>query len=86
MYHHGKSAAGGHYTVAVRQQLNSNSWIHIDDTAIRPVAATEVSVEISSAASRLSGNGQQSHGGHGGGFDGYPEKGAYLLFYSLVSQ
>ncbi|ORY44279.1 hypothetical protein BCR35DRAFT_311167 [Leucosporidium creatinivorum] len=44
VYHHGVYASGGHYTVAVRQQINSDSWLHIDDTSIRPISPSEVAV------------------------------------------
>ncbi|KAK4053350.1 hypothetical protein OIO90_003962 [Microbotryomycetes sp. JL221] len=44
VYHHGLHATGGHYTVAVRQQLNSHSWLHIDDTQIRPISPADVAV------------------------------------------
>jgi ubiquitin carboxyl-terminal hydrolase 10 len=36
VYHHGKSAAGGHYTVDVLRQ-DSNEWVRMDDTIIRRV-------------------------------------------------
>ncbi|KAL1842164.1 hypothetical protein VTJ49DRAFT_5937 [Mycothermus thermophilus] len=36
VYHHGKNASGGHYTVDVRRQ-DGREWIRIDDTVIRRV-------------------------------------------------
>lgn len=41
VYHHGKSAAGGHYTVDVLRQ-DSREWIRMDDTVIRRVRAEDV--------------------------------------------
>lgn len=41
VYHHGKSAAGGHYTVDVRRQ-DGREWVRMDDTFIRRVRAEEV--------------------------------------------
>lgn len=41
VYHHGRLATGGHYTVAVRRQDNSG-WIHIDDTHVWPIPAEQV--------------------------------------------
>ncbi|KAF2163154.1 hypothetical protein M409DRAFT_26597 [Zasmidium cellare ATCC 36951] len=41
VYHHGKSAAGGHYTVDVLRQ-DSREWIRMDDTIIRRVRAEDV--------------------------------------------
>ncbi|KAM0747240.1 cysteine proteinase [Meredithblackwellia eburnea MCA 4105] len=75
VYHHGKSASGGHYTVAVRQQINSNSWVHIDDTSIRPISPGDVAVD------RSAGGSMENRGGS----DGYGEKNAYLLCYRLVT-
>lgn len=77
MYHHGKSATGGHYTVAVRQHATSNNWFEIDDTRIEPISPNEVAVSVSS-------NRSNGTGGGGGYWDRGSEKGAYLLFYSLV--
>lgn len=54
VYHHGKSASGGHYTVAVRQA--NNNWIHIDDTRIESIAANEVAVSAGSGRGREDGN------------------------------
>ncbi|CAB4406302.1 unnamed protein product [Rhizophagus irregularis] len=39
VYHHGKSATGGHYTADI---LCQNDWLHIDDTAISPISLEEV--------------------------------------------
>lgn len=36
IYHHGSSAAGGHYTVDIRRQ-DGREWIRIDDTTIRRI-------------------------------------------------
>ena len=41
VYHHGKNASGGHYTVDVRRQ-DGNEWIRIDDTLIRRLHTEDV--------------------------------------------
>ncbi|KAL2071904.1 hypothetical protein VTL71DRAFT_13139 [Oculimacula yallundae] len=41
VYHHGKNASGGHYTVDVRRQ-DGKEWIRLDDTVIRRVRSEEV--------------------------------------------
>ncbi|KAK3674418.1 hypothetical protein LTR78_005887 [Recurvomyces mirabilis] len=41
VYHHGKSAAGGHYTVDLLRQ-DGREWIRIDDTFIRRIRPEDV--------------------------------------------
>lgn len=41
VYHHGRNASGGHYTVDVRRQ-DSREWIRLDDTVIRRIRSEEV--------------------------------------------
>lgn len=41
VYHHGKNASGGHYTVDVRRQ-DGREWIRIDDTVITRVRSEDV--------------------------------------------
>lgn len=41
VYHHGKNASGGHYTVDLRRQ-EGKEWIRMDDTAIRRIRADDV--------------------------------------------
>lgn len=41
VYHHGKNASGGHYTVDVRRQ-EGREWVRLDDTVIRRVRSEEV--------------------------------------------
>ena len=41
VYHHGKNASGGHYTVDVRRQ-EGIEWIRLDDTVIRRVRSEDV--------------------------------------------
>lgn len=41
VYHHGKSAAGGHYTVDVLRQ-DGREWIRMDDTVIRRIRPEDV--------------------------------------------
>lgn len=41
VYHHGKNAGIGHYTVDVRRQ-DGQEWIRMDDTVIRQVRSEEV--------------------------------------------
>ena len=44
VYHHGKYAGGGHYTVDVRRQ-EGREWVRLDDTVIRRVRAEDVANE-----------------------------------------
>ena len=41
VYHHGKNASGGHYTVDVRRQ-EGREWIRLDDTNIRRIRSQDV--------------------------------------------
>lgn len=41
VYHHGKNASGGHYTVDVRRQ-DGREWIRLDDTVIRRIHSDDV--------------------------------------------
>lgn len=41
IYHHGKYASGGHYTVDVRRQ-DGLEWIRLDDTVIRRIRSQDV--------------------------------------------
>ncbi|KAJ5090340.1 hypothetical protein N7532_009024 [Penicillium argentinense] len=41
IYHHGKNASGGHYTVDVRRQ-DGREWIRMDDTVLRRVRSEDV--------------------------------------------
>lgn len=41
VYHHGKNASGGHYTVDVRRQ-EGREWIRLDDTIIRRIRSDDV--------------------------------------------
>ncbi|OJD20053.1 hypothetical protein AJ78_00069 [Emergomyces pasteurianus Ep9510] len=41
IYHHGKNASGGHYTVDIRRQ-DGREWIRLDDTVIRRVRSEEI--------------------------------------------
>jgi len=41
IYHHGKNAGGGHYTVDVRRQ-DGREWVRLDDTTIRRLRSEEV--------------------------------------------
>lgn len=41
VYHHGKNASGGHYTVDVRRQ-DGQDWLRMDDTILRRVRSEDV--------------------------------------------
>lgn len=44
IFHHGKNASGGHYTVEVRRQ-DGREWIRLDDTIIQRLSSEEVAME-----------------------------------------
>lgn len=71
VYHHGSTASGGHYTVAVSRQDNQG-WLHFDDELVSPVAAEQVVVSQEEAESGRAG------------LIGGRERCAYLLFYLRV--
>lgn len=60
VYHHGKSAAGGHYTVDVRRQ-EGNEWIRLDDTVIRRVRSEDVAEGGAEEDPRLLAAALESH-------------------------
>lgn len=41
VYHHGKNAAGGHYTAAVHH-ANPFGWVNFDDNIIKTVNVNQV--------------------------------------------
>ncbi|KAK4670567.1 uncharacterized protein QC763_212900 [Podospora pseudopauciseta] len=58
VYHHGKNASGGHYTVDVRRQ-DGREWIRIDDTVIRRVRSEDVAEGGAEEDQAKSGSGNQ---------------------------
>ena len=76
VYHHGKYATGGHYTLDVLRQDHSE-WLKVDDTFIEPVNEADVvvgSVNSTTPGSQTFINPRT----------GIPDKVAYLLFYQKV--
>ncbi|WVW81815.1 hypothetical protein I302_103812 [Kwoniella bestiolae CBS 10118] len=71
VYHHGTSASGGHYTVAVSRQ-DGGGWIHFDDELVTNIPKEDVIVSKEEAESGKIG------------LIGGREKTAYLLFYQRV--
>lgn len=47
VYHHGRTAAGGHYTCDVLRQ--NAEWLHIDDTNITVISEADVTVDDQSS-------------------------------------
>jgi len=78
VYHHGKHASGGHYTVDVLRQDHSE-WIRIDDTNIEPVDENDV-VTINSRGERNTKMTEAKVNPT----TGVPDKVAYLLFYKRI--
>jgi len=73
IYHHGRSATGGHYTVSLKQQ--DGHWINIDDTNIRPISLADVAIDRTQEILRLSLPSS-------GTIDSQSERTAYLLFWT----
>ncbi|KAL7274495.1 hypothetical protein RUND412_002599 [Rhizina undulata] len=68
VYHHGKSASGGHYTVDVLRQ-DAKSWIRIDDTVIKRIRGDEVAVDVKDIGSFNNLDGED----HDGWVNGWEE-------------
>lgn len=62
VYHHGKNASGGHYTVDVRRQ-DGREWIRMDDTIIRRVKAEDVAEGGSEEDAEVLRKAMQQHKG-----------------------
>jgi ubiquitin carboxyl-terminal hydrolase 10 len=71
VYHHGHSATGGHYTVAVARP-DGTGWLHFDDETVQAVPAADVVVSEEEVR-----NGRA-------GLIGGRERCAYLLFYQRI--
>jgi len=73
VYHHGKNAGVGHYTVDVRRQ-DGSQWIRFDDTKIEVIRAEDVArrgaEEEPAKDSRKDGAGAGASGNRFGGMDG----------------
>jgi ubiquitin carboxyl-terminal hydrolase 10 len=73
IYHHGRNASGGHYTVDVRRQ-DGKEWVRLDDTVIRRVRSEDVAEGgseedpkvLAAALERHHHNGQASPAAWGG--------------------
>ena len=61
VYHHGKNAGGGHYTVDVRRQ-DGREWIRLDDINIRRVRKEEVAEAAGEEDSKVWAAVAESHG------------------------
>lgn len=61
VYHHGKNASGGHYTVDVRRQ-EGQEWIRLDDTLIRRVKSEDVAAEGAEEDSKVLASVLENHG------------------------
>ena len=80
VYHHGKNASGGHYTVDVRRQ-DGREWIRMDDTVLRRVRSEDVAeggVEEDAVKEALQSDHKRdtATGGSGNRFEGFGENDA----------
>ncbi|KAG9016020.1 hypothetical protein FRB90_003812 [Tulasnella sp. 427] len=78
VYHHGKHATGGHYTVDVLRQ-DQSEWIRIDDTTIDPIKEDDVATITHEGLKNPKAEGTKINP-----TTGVPDKVAYLLFYKQI--
>ncbi|KAF9284015.1 hypothetical protein BGZ68_004944 [Mortierella alpina] len=64
VYHHGRTAAGGHYTCDVLRQ--NSEWLHIDDTNITIISEADVTVDLDEKTKDLNGYNHNNHVHNGG--------------------
>ncbi|KAK4201441.1 hypothetical protein QBC40DRAFT_60306 [Triangularia verruculosa] len=75
VYHHGKNASGGHYTVDVRRQ-DGREWIRIDDTVIRRVRSEDVAEAGAEEEQAKTGDGNQKDSSGSNRFGGMNDEDA----------
>ncbi|KAI1321063.1 hypothetical protein EDD11_008644 [Mortierella claussenii] len=65
VYHHGRTAAGGHYTCDVLRQ--NDEWLHIDDTNITVISEADVTIDTEASSDNNAAkpilNGTMTNGG-----------------------
>ena len=76
VYHHGRNASGGHYTVDVRRQ-DGCEWIRLDDTIIQRIRSEDVAEGGSEEDSKVLAKALEHHGkdhnSNGNAFDSVRE-------------
>lgn len=73
VYHHGKNASGGHYTVDVRRQ-DGHDWLRLDDTVLRRVRSEDVAETGSEEESKSQHKGSAPIGASGNRFGAMDEE------------
>jgi ubiquitin carboxyl-terminal hydrolase 10 len=72
IYHHGKNANGGHYTVDIRRQ-DGREWIRIDDTLLRRIRAEDVAEGGSEEDPKMLAAALERHKATGNRFDQFEQ-------------
>ena len=73
IYHHGKNANGGHYTVDIRRQ-DGREWIRMDDTLLRRIRAEEVAEGGSEEDPKVLAAALERHKANGNRFDQFDQE------------
>ena len=73
IYHHGKNANGGHYTVDIRRQ-DGREWIRMDDTLLRRIRAEEVAEGGSEEDPKVLAAALERHKATGNRFDQFDQE------------
>ncbi|KIW68304.1 hypothetical protein PV04_04259 [Phialophora macrospora] len=73
IYHHGKNANGGHYTVDIRRQ-DGREWIRMDDTLLRRIRAEDVAEGGSEEDPKLLAAALERHRAAGNRFDQFEQE------------
>ncbi|OCT45819.1 ubiquitin hydrolase [Cladophialophora carrionii] len=73
IYHHGKNANGGHYTVDIRRQ-DGREWIRMDDTLLRRIRAEDVAEGGSEEDPKVLAAALERHKATGNRFDQFEQE------------
>ncbi|KAJ9617026.1 hypothetical protein H2200_000747 [Cladophialophora chaetospira] len=72
IYHHGKNANGGHYTVDIRRQ-DGREWIRMDDTLLRRIRSEDVAEGGSEEDPKVLAAALERHNATGNRFDQFEQ-------------